>query len=395
MIVLGMQHLQSETLACWMLFISNLSIAFSDVIVDSLMVIQARKYPETGAEDLNSFSWTCMSFGGFFGAIAAAILTQRSEPHYCFMFSSVMGLVIATVASRLNVALEEDGRLRSLGLWADIQRNFADIQEAFRIKEFYSMILYIIIGGFLVPNFGSFGYYFMLDVVGISKFSYSMLTVLGFACLFVGTMIYKKYFMEAEYRRLIMMDALISIILAPISFIFVLRLNVQWGIPDMALIIFTDVVSEIVSQCFVFLPMSVVYAKICPKRIEATSFALLSSVSNFRGTIRSWLGAFINQQWVGVTVKDLNNYWILVTISFCCSFLPLLFLWLIPSREDINKLQHEMVDQEKEKVIQQLKADRGNLESITEADEDEENASLLEFDAKKEDTDSAYDGESR
>jgi len=210
------------------------------------------------------------------------------------MFSSVMGLVIAIVASRLNMSLEHSNRPPSQGLWKDIQRNFSDIQEAFRIKEFYSMILYIIIGGFLVPNFGSFGYYFMLDVVKISKFSYSMLTVLGFACLFVGTLIYKRWFHASEYKSLIMMDALISIILAPISFIFVLRLNVVWGIPDMFLIIFTDVVSEIVSQCFVFLPMSVVYAKICPKRIEATSFALLSSVSNFRGTIRSWLGTFIN-----------------------------------------------------------------------------------------------------
>ena len=56
------------------------------------------------------------------------------------------------------------------------------------------MLLYLIIGGFLVPSFGSFGYYFMLDVVKISKFTYSMLTVLGFFCLFIGTMIYKKYF---------------------------------------------------------------------------------------------------------------------------------------------------------------------------------------------------------
>ena len=45
MIVLGLQHQETETLACWMLFVSNLSIAFCDVIVDSLMVTQARKYP--------------------------------------------------------------------------------------------------------------------------------------------------------------------------------------------------------------------------------------------------------------------------------------------------------------------------------------------------------------
>ena len=98
-----------------------------------------------------------------------------------------------------------------------------------------------------MPSFGSFGYYFMLDVVKISKFTYSMLTVLGFFCLFIGTQLYKRYLVTKEYRNLIMMDALISTILAPISFVFVLRLNLTWGIPDMYLIVFTDVVSEIVS----------------------------------------------------------------------------------------------------------------------------------------------------
>ena len=75
MIVLGLQHVDNEGLAMWMLFLSNLSIAFSDVIVDSLMVIQARRYPESGSEDLNTFSWTCMSIGGFFGSFAAAVMT--------------------------------------------------------------------------------------------------------------------------------------------------------------------------------------------------------------------------------------------------------------------------------------------------------------------------------
>ena len=259
-----------------------------------------------------------------------------------------MGLIIAFVASRLNMALEDDGRQPApageRNLFRDIQRNCLEIQEAFRIKEFYSMILYLLIGGFLVPSFGGFGYYFMLDVVKISKFTYSMLTVLGFFCLAVGTLVYKNYMRDKEYRNLIMMDAFISIFLAPLSFIFVLRLNVAWGIPDMTLIIFTDVVSEIVSQCFVFLPMSVIYAKICPKRIEASSFALLASVSNFRGTLRQWLGTWINNTWVHVSVSNLDRYWILVTIGFFCSFLPLLFLWLIPTRADIEKLQTQITD---------------------------------------------------
>jgi len=128
--------------------------------------------------------------------------------------------------------------------------------------------------------------------------------------------------------------------------------------------------------------MSVVYAKICPKRIEATSFALLSSVSNFRGTIRSWLGTFINQQWVGVSVTNLDHYWVLVTISFCCSFLPLFFLWLIPSREDINKLQEDMIEtaEKEDSLFKKEKLLSKDLESIEEVDGDDshdETSSLL------------------
>ena len=134
-----------------------------------------------------------------------------------------------------------------MGFWAELKRNMYEIKEAFKIREYYLIILYLFIGGFLVPSFGSFGYYFILDVVGISKFTYSMLTVLAYIWLLLGTQIFNKYFKESEYRKLIMAEALLSIIFAPISFIFVLRLNVAWGIPDMALIIFTDSVSEVLS----------------------------------------------------------------------------------------------------------------------------------------------------
>ena len=134
----------------------------------------------------------------------------------------------------------------------------------------------------LRPSFGSFGYFFMLDVVGITKFAYSMLTVLGYFSLFVGTRLYDRFFKQLEYWRLIMCEGLVGLVLAPLTFIFVFRLNVAWGIPDMALIIFSDVVLEILSTCFVHLPMLIIMSKICPKHIEATVFAFLAGVSNFR-----------------------------------------------------------------------------------------------------------------
>ena len=108
MIALGFQP-ESETSATWLLFFSNLGIAFSDVIVDSLMVIQARRHPNRGSEDLNTFSWTFLSLGGLLGSLAAAFLTENYEPRYCFLLSSAMSLAIITAAARLRIQLEFDG----------------------------------------------------------------------------------------------------------------------------------------------------------------------------------------------------------------------------------------------------------------------------------------------
>ena len=123
MLVLGMQHSEDSSLATWMLFISNIGMSFSDVIVDSLLVIQARKHPGTGAEDLNSFSWTCSSIGVFFSSIAAAYLTEYYDAQHCFMLSSILGLVLAFCACRLNSNLENEGRVEAIGegsLWMDM-----------------------------------------------------------------------------------------------------------------------------------------------------------------------------------------------------------------------------------------------------------------------------------
>lgn len=101
--------------------------------------------------------------------------------------------------------------------------------------------------GVLVPSFGSFGYYFMMDVVKVSKFAYSMLSVLGFCCLLVGTQLFKTYFKDYEPRTLILFDAALTFVLAPLTFALIFRLNLEYGIPDMALIVFDDVVSSILS----------------------------------------------------------------------------------------------------------------------------------------------------
>ncbi len=212
------------------------------------------------------------------------------------------------------------------------------MKEAMRVPEYYSVIVYLTVTGFVVPSLGSFGYYFMMDVIGLSKFTYSMLTVLGFFGLLLGTQAYHKWFQEWEFRTLVFIEVAIDLFLAPIQFMLIFRLNVDWGIPDISLILFTEAVSDVTSQCFIGLPFAVLIAKICPKRVEATSYAMLASIISLRHTIRAWIGTYVNDTFVGVTQKDLSHYWVLCVIGFVCAFIPLLFLWLIPSKQAIADL---------------------------------------------------------
>ena len=46
------------------------------------------------------------------------------------------------------------------------------------------------LSAFLVPSFSSFGYIFMMDVAHVSQFAYSMLGLVGYVCLFVGTWLF-------------------------------------------------------------------------------------------------------------------------------------------------------------------------------------------------------------
>lgn len=65
--------------------------------------------------------------------------------------------------------------------------------------------------------------------------------------------------------------------------------------------------------------------------------AFSASVVNLsRGVIGQLTGAFINKYFVGVTAKDLSNYYILVCIGFGNLLWELCIIRLIPVQKEID-----------------------------------------------------------
>jgi|LauGreDrversion4_2_1035121.scaffolds.fasta_scaffold316858_2 hypothetical protein len=57
-----------------LLALMSFSGAFVDVVIDAMMVIQAKKYPETGSQELLSFSWMVGGFAAMIGGVTAACI---------------------------------------------------------------------------------------------------------------------------------------------------------------------------------------------------------------------------------------------------------------------------------------------------------------------------------
>lgn len=110
-----------------------------------------------------------------------------------------MGLIVAINGTYLTSAAEEDGpeprnaegdaeaevssdestssslqrnnpEAGGSTFWKKFGKNMKDIGHAMMMPEIYLVVAFFVLNGVISPDFGDFSYYFMLNVVNLSKF---------------------------------------------------------------------------------------------------------------------------------------------------------------------------------------------------------------------------------
>lgn len=110
------------------LVVTSLAGAVMDVVVDGLMVVQQRRDPNSGSEDLQTFSWACLGIGGVFGSLGGGFLTDADADRWCFAAKSIVGFLIAGIACTMDKSLEKDPtELINCTLRARTKSNVQDI----------------------------------------------------------------------------------------------------------------------------------------------------------------------------------------------------------------------------------------------------------------------------
>lgn len=241
---------------------------------------------------------------GFILGIACFFLSRNSErdflpgeePVRSDYSSEVMGMQTPSDAARVRRAYEDTlPPVGKEGCCYNTKKNFRLIGQALKRKEIYCIVIYFILDGLTNPSFADFTYFFLMNVIGVSKFMFAMITLIGQVCQVIGVIVYEKFLKEVEVRWILFWNVIISIVGAFLAFSFAMRWNLAWGMSDYFFLIFTDVVFGAVQMAFSTLPILALFAKITPKRIEGTMYAFLTGTSNLdQGVIQPMLGAWIN-----------------------------------------------------------------------------------------------------
>jgi len=97
----------------------------------------------------------------------------------------------------------------------------------------------------------------------------------------------------------------------------------------------TIVVGTTVVGClgavFFTMPMMIIFTRVSPFKIEASSFALMAGFNNFfLGVVSFATGSYLADA-LGVTSDDLSGYYVLVEIALVTTTIGLCYVWVVPT----------------------------------------------------------------
>lgn len=304
---------------------SSLSVAISDVIVDSLVVERARKESLTKSGSLQSLTWGISAVGGLITAYLSGWLLEHLGSRSIFDITALFPLLASAMAfliaeERVSAASETSsiGVKQQIGqLWGAITRKSILLPTAF-------IFLWQ-----ATPSADSAFFYFTTNELGFEPEFLGRVRLVTSLASLLGIWIYQHFLKSISFRVILGWSTVISSLLGMTTLLLVTHTNRSLGIDDHWFSLGDSLILTVMGQ-IAFLPILVLSARLCPVGIEASLFALLMSIWNLAGLLSQEMGALLTH-WLGVTETDFQNLWLLVILANVSTLLPLPLIRWLPS----------------------------------------------------------------
>ncbi len=316
------------------ILLSSLSVAISDVIVDSLVVERARGESLSHSGSLQSLTWGTSAVGGLITAYLGGWLLEHFNTQTVFAITATFPLLVSAIAG-LIVEERVSSRPNISTVWNQIQQ----LRGAITQKAIWLPTAFIFLWQ-ATPTADSAFFYFTTNELGFEpEFLGRVRLVTNIASL-VGIWLFQRFLKNIPFRRLMGWTTAISSLLGMTTLILVTHSNRILGIDDHWFSLGDSLILTVIGQ-IAFMPVLVISARLCPAGVEASLFAMLMSVWNLAGLLSHEMGALLTH-WLGVTDTNFDKLWLLLVITNVSSLLPLPFLGWLPAADP--QIEIEPVD---------------------------------------------------
>lgn len=286
--------------------IIGFGIAYSDVLCDALMVENGKLHGLTGA--FQSVQWISITAASIFVGLLGGYFAEQRDLQMAFAVSAIFPFTVLLMA----VFFVREKKYVHSGA-DNFKETWQALREGFGERSVWLVAGFIFLFNFS-PSFGPAFFYYKTDTLGFSQQYIGILSSIDSTFSIIGALIYASLSKTIPLRRMINIAIGLSVItlltyLAYRGETSALFIHMIWGVTNM----------------ITALSLLDLAARACPKRAEATFFALLMAIFNF-GTLASQnIGA---QLYTALGEGSFAYTW-LVAISTCTTAAIWLFVPLI------------------------------------------------------------------
>ncbi|KAM0924678.1 hypothetical protein ACQ4PT_004632 [Festuca glaucescens] len=318
------------------IILGSLAVAFSDVVVDSMVVERARGESQSTSGSLQSLCWGSSAFGGVVSAYFSGSLVDTYGVRFVFGVTAFLPLMTSAVAVLVNEhrlpSSERSISFSGSGLIESSRQQIMQIWTAVKQPNIFLPTLFIFLWQ-ATPQSDSAMFYFVTNKIGFTPEFLGRVTLVTSVASLLGVGIYNSFLKAVPLRKIFLVTTILGSALGMTQVLLVTGLNRKLGISDEWFSIGDSLILTILGQAS-FMPVLVLAARLCPLGVEATLFATLMSISNAGSVAGGLVGAGLTQ-FLGVTKDNFENLALLIAVCNLSSLLPLPLLGLLPDESPV------------------------------------------------------------
>ena len=305
------------------MLLTSLSVAVSDVIVDSLVVEKAREESLAQAGSIQSLCWGCSALGGLITAYLSGWLLEYFSSSTVFEITATFPLFVSAVAWLIA---EEKIKPQKSIVTEQIKRVFQAIKQKYILLPVIFLFIWQ-----ATPTADSAFFFFTTNELGFEPEFLGRVRLVTSLASLIGIFVFQRFLKNIPFRQILGWSTVIAASLGMTTLLLVTHANRIIGISDRIFSLGDSLILTVMGQ-ITWMPVLVLSARLCPKGIEATLFALLMSIWNLSLLLSHEISAVLTS-WLGVTETNFDNLWLLVIITNLSTLLPLPFIGWLPKSD--------------------------------------------------------------